>query len=1437
MPAPPSRPAALPTFPHRFRLRRGGILNVWQYDDQVFEFGDGRLLLRGQNGTGKTRALEVLLPFLLDADVRALDTTGAQRTSFRWLMLDGVADSNRLGYVWVELARVDEDGVEHVRTLGAAIKASRASNEAKPTYFVTDRRVGEDLSLLNGRLPLALDGLRATVGEHNCFTSPGEYRRRVMAELFRLADERRYRNVVHLLHRLRRPTIGDRIEAGELAAVLSEGLPPLDEDVVESVAHNLDDLEGIRRELARLEATAGAVEEFVAGYRGYVHGQLRHLAQAAREALQAWVSARKGEQEAHRAWAGQLDDVERAGAELASLRSRHRAAGDTLRALRDSAAYRSLMELRDRRTTVELARGAAAAALRTAEVSRLAEGQAAERARSTADQIVREVAITRQQHGQLVRAAGEVGVDATHLGGPPAAPLRQWGGGSAVLHDLEGGRHEVARPEAGVVDVPATTVELARVEEALRGALPVVGARKRAVAELEGKVQRADELAGAARRAEERVADLEGRLEQARQREGEAEQAVAEASGRYARGVLGWLSTPALLESQVDTGAVRALVADALTPTGPAGSWPAVLRPGVPEEVGTLVDHLLARPLQLAEDDLLAAREGLRRARDDVEALWAARRRVEAEREHPPPRPVWSVAERDPSAGAPFHLLVDFAPHLDARQRGGLEAALEASGVLAGWVARDGTLLDAATRDVVVAPTTPCAGPTLADLLVPVPSGTGGVGVQQVRRLLACIAVMPDPAAASVATTAGVWRLGVARGAHGKDRAEFIGAAARAAARTRRLAELAGQIQRAEQQAAHADGRARRLAERRDALAAAARALPRDAELQRAWATLQAEQGSARRLGRELSGAQEAQRAAQARAAAERQAVLAAATSADLPPDGRALSKVAYLVDTLRSDLTRLADHVGRVAAGLPGHHGEQGQLDGAAAQRTSAEQAFEQARSAWASQARQLAELEASIGVDEPTLLTREREAEAALQAAEQALPGVERAQQRSMTRAGAMYKDWQQAQRARADACRAAARQAERLRQTLHLPGLLLAARLPDGQAAERLREVDLSPVAGGPAEPRAPSGPGGAPADLEDAALRRAPLAAAPERAALQDLHRAVGGLAGQLGAVSRDVSGVAVLNRYEQLRTGLAGGYDASVDEVDGIKVFELHDDSGAQPVATVAARLRDAATAARDTLSRREQEVFERHLLGELGDNLARQLHGAQSFERQMNRLLDSVRSSQGLGVRLEWRLRDDADADARRAVELIRTPGELLPVEQRVALREALQRRIEAARQADPGAGYGRHLAEGLDYRAWHAFTIKVVDASRPGSERTLGPRIGLSEGEKRVVSYLPLFAAAAAHFNALAEQWPAVPRLILLDDAFAKVDEPTHARLLGLLVDLDLDFIITSERMWGTFATVPRLSIYECLREQSARGVATVHFDWDGRRRRLVSV
>ena len=75
----------------RFRLSRAGVFNVWQYDEQVFEFADGRLLLRGTNGAGKSKTLEMLLPFVLDGDAGSMDATGRRGSGLIWLMSEGIS--------------------------------------------------------------------------------------------------------------------------------------------------------------------------------------------------------------------------------------------------------------------------------------------------------------------------------------------------------------------------------------------------------------------------------------------------------------------------------------------------------------------------------------------------------------------------------------------------------------------------------------------------------------------------------------------------------------------------------------------------------------------------------------------------------------------------------------------------------------------------------------------------------------------------------------------------------------------------------------------------------------------------------------------------------------------------------------------------------------------------------------------------------------------------------------------------------------------------------------------------------------------------------------------------------------------------------------------------------------------------------------------------
>ncbi len=96
----------------RWVLHHAGIVNVWQYDRTEITFAGGRALLRGKNGAGKSKALEVLLPFLFDGDTRTIDAPGRDRTSVHWLMTDGREAGNHVGYVWLELRLTSESGEE-----------------------------------------------------------------------------------------------------------------------------------------------------------------------------------------------------------------------------------------------------------------------------------------------------------------------------------------------------------------------------------------------------------------------------------------------------------------------------------------------------------------------------------------------------------------------------------------------------------------------------------------------------------------------------------------------------------------------------------------------------------------------------------------------------------------------------------------------------------------------------------------------------------------------------------------------------------------------------------------------------------------------------------------------------------------------------------------------------------------------------------------------------------------------------------------------------------------------------------------------------------------------------------------------------------------------------------------------------------------------------
>ena len=185
-------------------------------------------------------------------------------------------------------------------------------------------------------------------------------------------------------------------------------------------------------------------------------------------------------------------------------------------------------------------------------------------------------------------------------------------------------------------------------------------------------------------------------------------------------------------------------------------------------------------------------------------------------------------------------------------------------------------------------------------------------------------------------------------------------------------------------------------------------------------------------------------------------------------------------------------------------------------------------------------------------------------------------------------------------------------------------------------------------------------------------------------------------------------------------------------------------------------------------------------------------------------------------------------------VDLLATLPDLRTDDDEQELRRTLSDRLDEARALQPDMPYRQLIADKLDYKKWHELSVML---KRPGkSDARLGRNTPLSEGEKKLVTYLPLFAAVAASYDALAERGgsaggepPGIARFVLLDDAFAKVSEDNHEALFGLLVDLDLDLIATSERLWGTHRNVPELAITEVVRDVALGAILLEHYRWDG--------
>jgi uncharacterized protein (TIGR02680 family) len=1326
----------------RWQPLRSGFVNLYRYDQEEFHYENGRLLLRGNNGTGKSRVLALQLPFLFDGEVipQRLEPDADPARKVEWNLLMG-RYPDRTGYTWIEFGRRNDQGEEHYVTLGCGLSAVEGQNGVRQWFFITPERIGHDLKLVNeaGQV-LGKDRLRERLGDAGqLFEAVGLYRRAVNEALFHL-DDYRYSSLVNLLIQLRRPQLTRRLYEEELSGALSEALRPVSPSVIAEVAEAFSNLESERNTLESFRTAMNAVEQFLMGYRTYAQAAARRRADRVWTAHQQY-EAQMTEILAAEADCGQsLAELSNLKIEIAQLSADQYDLEAKIAALQQSpqmkdafALERLHREARERRKDAE----ETLAELKDATQCQKARAEEHVRCMTTFEQ--HEARLTNATNA-ATNAAQAAGLDASHRQFIAALDITP----SAVESKWKQARERIE----AAIQVQSEKIEhMRRLNNRLVAVTTDVQQLSALKDQLSGLLDDARERLNTAQ--QEHVSNITSFLEAADEWRGNLTELRVAFEAAFLGAMNEWCESPQSF-SPFDT-AVRKAVNE-------------VARSFAEQRV--LIRH--RQTIEMTE---------MTRLKEERENLASA------------------ANARASEVGASLWLLCDFAEGYDAEMHAGLEAALQASGLLNALVTPSGELIDPESHDVVLVPATiplPPEDAHLGLMLVPrihPPEAEELVPPYVVADILRHIGSKPNCGLTWVSVD-GRWQNGILTGRGRNDVPQYIGRDS-GEAWMQRATELDGAIAEKQERLDSIAISMTDLNRRERVARSEADAAPIDVRLRAAY-----EQAIA--AAREVDGLRIRLVKTEEQLIHKRSELEQATQARDGAAIDLDIAKRVEDIDSLKEGLSTYRTSIAAFWLTLEAF------LDAGRA-----------TESAWAlveeAKAREARLDEASARMDRAASTAQTRfESVKQVHGApiDQILKQIDDAKQRLDD----LKQKERDARQRHHDSELAVTRLDERLRNLTdmlngHIERRDSAASALRAFAGTRLLHVAVSGIA-----------------DSDSSAWTTArTVEVASQLAAKLDsidsddptwelLQKSVPTQFNDLMQTlsAHDCQPTATFRDDVFVASALFGGQETTIEDL-----FQI---------------LSKEVTVRQVLMNAREKEILESHLVGEVPSHLHELLLAAEEHVQHMNIELESRPMSSGMKLRLVWRLVDDGESKFSEVRRRLVRPRDTWSFEDRQALGAFLQQQIHDVRSQMEAGTWQEALIEALDYRKWHRFGVERYQEGvwKRLTRRTHGTGSG---GEKAVALTLPYFAAAAAFYRTAD---PLAPRLILLDEAFVGIDADMRAKCMGLIHTFDLDFVMTSEREWGCYRTLPGIAIYQLSTRPGIDAIGLTRWVWNGRQRSL---
>lgn len=1381
---------------NRWQLNRAGILNFWYYDEEEFHFADGKLLLRGNNGSGKSVTMQSLIPLLLDGKKSPdrLDPFGSRARKMEDYLLgekDVVDRDERTGYLFLEYKR---EGLEQYLTTGMGLRARRMKSLDFWGFFITDnRRANQDFLLYkkeyNGetgkeeKIPLTRNELENRIGEGGrVVKTQREYMELVNRYIFGFESLEAYEELIKLLIQLRSPKLSREFRPTVIYEILDGSLPALSDEELRPLSDTIENMDQTKQQLEQLQRDQNSVKKLCNKYDEYNRFVLAEKAEALLEVHNDVVKYNREKDKLQQALQEHQQMLTEKNELINDLALEEKVQKEEESALKTHEVF----SVEEEKSETEKRKESAQNQYEQKEQNLTKKKKDELKLRKNISEIEEK---NEKLNDDIREIVDDMELEAGEIG--------------FTGHSMAAGEFTASYQETYVFDL--WKKEAAEYNERLDNILKTLREQSRALE----RYQDADrDLAETRKRLDLLVID-----------ERKWSELFEEEKSKILTAIYQWQKDNKELTLQESTmqeiSRYCGLLYDEYT-------YEQVKEP-VMEEYQTY-----SRALQEERARVQSRIEEKKIAVDDKETElkeWKAKKEPEPE-QHPATIAARKDLTKKKIPHIPFYRAVEFMDHLSEVKKERLEAAIGQMGLLDALIVPEKYLAEVGANDKVIMPEPKFMTHTLADYLCPAQLEEVGISPADINKVLSSIVLEEGTDGVATIAEDGKYRLAILRGHAPRQEASiYIGQESRKAYRQQVIRRLTEELSVLQIELEELKKEKNILDERLEILKEEYGNFPGDKDVREAHQIYREtrEKVKIRRSEVEEKNEKLKKKLEELRSIkAELRRMVEGMT---IPCEEEAYDQARHRMKEylkLLQDLELIyKDYTNNVDRLKQNHDNlEDVILD------------VDEIKGELNVLSNEIKQYKLKLAKIEERLKTMgAEEIRAKINQVQKRLEEIAREIPECRKKINALeyeIKDTNK-QLARNEFMQ------ENYNKLYLLWREVFGAEFKQGLVRDSWLSVPESDLS-----------------EEEQLKIARQVLQQYGELNQNMDRDK----VTGSLNRLFFQEQGVLVEYRPVQSECGEISVEWQEIPEREednqllGFRYKDLLAKSRRMQILLeyegkrvtpyfVLKQLDDDIELQVIILSEKDRELYEEIIMNSVGRIIRGRINRAEQWVKQIDELMSQRDSSSGLTFSLRWKpltASREEELDTKELVELLRRDTRLMKEEDMERITRHFRSKINKAREIMEDKGYGETLhqviKEMLDYRQWFAFTLYYQKSGESKKELTNNAFYIFSGGEKAMAMYIPLFSAAYSRYM---EARKDAPFIISLDEAFAGVDENNISDMFDLLEKLGFNYIINSQSLWGDYDTVSSLSICELIRPKNAPYVSVVRYHWNGKVRRLL--